>query len=184
MWWLHRHPLGPRRAHLVVTKPKVRPTHPQVLLTPPNPPSLLNFKVQRYKMQNYEDRERQKLRPMYGNLSHPIYNLMLAKFGILTPPIYKEGTKWGPIHISAIAVPLVSEGMLFSNTDLASSDLWRPTFIKILLLKCRSFHDSDLPHVRQSTFVSFELWKRSAWVMEGQTNQRDLIAGQFKCVPS
>ena len=44
-------------------------------------------------MQNYEDRERQKLRPMYGNLSHPIYNLMLAKFGILTPPTYKEGTK-------------------------------------------------------------------------------------------
>ena len=66
------------------------------------------------------------------------------------------------IHISAVAVPLVSEEMLFSNTDLVSSDLWRPTFIKILLLKCRSFHDSDLPHVRQSTFVSFELWKRSA----------------------
>ena len=66
------------------------------------------------------------------------------------------------IHISAKAVPLVSEEISFSNTDLASSDLWRPTFIKILLLKCRSFHDSDLPHVRQSTFVSFELWKRSA----------------------
>ena len=66
------------------------------------------------------------------------------------------------IHISAKAVPLVSEEISFSNTDLVSSDLWRPTFIKILLLKCRSFHDSDLPHVRQSTFVSFELWKRSA----------------------
>ena len=64
------------------------------------------------------------------------------------------------IYISVLALSLVSE--IFSNTDLASSDLWRPTFIKILLLKCRSFHDSDLPHVRQSTFVSFELWKRSA----------------------
>ena len=150
--------LGSRRAHLVVTKPKVRPTHPQVLLTPTNPPSLLNFKVQRYKMQNYEDRERQNLRPMCGNLSHPIYIYCSRSLGYSLLRFIKKAA----IHISAIAVPLVSKGMLFSNTDLASPGLWRPTFIKILLLKCRSFHDSDLPHVRQSTFVSFELWKRSA----------------------
>ena len=41
---------------------------------------------------------------------------------------------------------------IFSNQDFVS----RPS------------HDSDLVHDVQSTFGSFELWKRSAWLMEGK----------------
>ena len=97
--------LGSRRAHLVVTKPKVRPTHPQ-LLTPTNQPTQLaqlqstkiqNAKLRRSIAHEVWDTHSSNLKRRYKVRPQSIY---LLKLSLLLARKYHFQTQTWPVLIS------------------------------------------------------------------------------------